>query len=388
MNELEQMCAACTREGTDGLALATVVKVDGSAYRHSGARMLIFSDGRRIGSISGGCLEADVVERARTVVRERHAHSMTFDTRTVEGRLMYDLGCNGAVTILIEPLADPRVSSALAALNQCAQNRRFGVLATVFRADDESHVGDRILITSSDGAIVLNSLAQEDLAAMEEDLCLWSPLYAAESKTYSVGGENIEVLIDSVVPPIQLIIAGAGEDVKPVARLGETLGWQVSIGDPRGSLLTPDRFPPPARLMTGQPSGILAATTLDTLTAVVLMSHNYSLDLEWLEALARVEIPYIGLLGPRRRSRQLLKDLESSGTTIDPERVYSPVGLDIGSEAPAEVALAVVAEIQAVMRSTNGGHLRDRAGALHGSPQAAETDLETPFVRSECPAWR
>jgi xanthine dehydrogenase accessory factor len=177
----------------------------------------------------------------------------------------------------------------------------------------------------------------------------------------------VEVFVEVIQPPLALTIFGTGDDAIPLANFASLLGWQTTILDYRPAFATPDRFPLADRLLPGRPDAALATLALDERSAVVLMSHNYEQDKAFLYRLLSANVSYIGILGPVKRTDRLLNDLRADGISLADDflaRLHSPAGLDIGSETPEEIALSIIAEIQAAHTLTTGVSLRDRATSL------------------------
>jgi xanthine/CO dehydrogenase XdhC/CoxF family maturation factor len=169
-------------------------------------------------------------------------------------------------------------------------------------------------------------------------------------------------------------VFGAGHDAMPVVRLAKDLGWHVTLVDHRPAYATVERFPDVDRIVIGSRTDAASQLALDRDTLALVMTHNYLRDLEWLEMLLPSPVRYLGLLGPRRRTDQLLADLGEKGIAPSADqlgRLYAPVGLDIGSEGPAEVAMSILAEMQAVMTRHRGGHLRERKRPIHQREELA-----------------
>jgi xanthine/CO dehydrogenase XdhC/CoxF family maturation factor len=308
--------------------LATLVTAEGSSYRRPGARMLVGDDGVRIGSISGGCLEEDLLGHARRVRQTGHAEVVVYDT-TAENDLLWGvgLGCNGVVRILLERLA-PRPAWAA----ELGENLRAG------RATDLSVVWERT------GGNLGTVLAGPDAR----------------------GGAG--VFSERVGPPTSLAIFGAGDDAQPLARLARELGWRVAVADPRPALPTEKRFPGVAQLVLGSADELAARTAPPPGSLAVIMTHHYRHDLPLLRHLLPLPLAYLGLLGPRRRAEKILADAEADGLAITPamrSRLRAPVGLDLGGDSPEEVALSIIAEMRAVLAGRSGRPLRERELPIH-----------------------
>ena len=332
MKEIPAIVRALLAPGAQESALATLVSAEGSSYRRPGARLLLSHDGTRLGSISGGCLEEDVLVRARSVLATGRAEAVVYDT-TSENDLVWGvgLGCHGVVRVLIERLP-PRPPWAVAlAANFTA--RRPTRLAIVHRAREVAPLGTRLATESS-------------------------PALDAGDETF----------LDTLAPPVRLVIFGAGDDAQPLARLAAELGWQVTVADPRAAFATAERFPT-AETVVAAPAGELAARTApDADTLAVVMTHHYVHDVPLLHALLPAPLAYLGLLGPKKRAEKILADLARDGLVITPAeraRLHAPVGLDLGADSPEQVALAIVAEMQATLARRDARPLHARTRPIH-----------------------
>ena len=367
MKELRDIVIAWKQlEDRQTAALATLVKVEGSAYRRPGARMLIASDGKQVGTISGGCLESDVVERSQSVIKTGISILVKYDT-TSEDDLIWGLGlgCQGVAYILIERL--DRDANALHLIEECLSTRQAGAVATVFDVEGTDTVkkGDR-LILKPDGSIVstINDSELENIIRCDLHSVLQQQKSATQAYTLSEG--IIGVFLEVIQPPISLVLFGAGFDALPVVHFAKQLGWYVTLIDPKARPLTKKRFEICDRLILGFPNETEAQKEFNEQTVVVVMSHNYLYDLEFLQTLTPISLKYLGILGPKKRTDRLLQDLKLEGFILKPDsKLYSPVGLDIGADNPEEIALSIIAEIQAVIQNRQGGFLKNRNAPIH-----------------------
>jgi xanthine/CO dehydrogenase XdhC/CoxF family maturation factor len=350
---------------TEQAILATVVKTLGSSYRRPGARLLLTATGHRAGSVSGGCLEEDLIRKAFWLT-EKGPALRRYDT-TPDGDIQPDdapavttasgfgLGCNGIVHVLLE-----RVSQAqpglLNLLDQVHQTRRPASVAHLLAPSE--FVGQHLAVNCQadashnlSNAALLQSLLKEQSAS------------ATNRVTHLDSGH--EVFFETLTPPTRLLIFGAGDDAVPLTELARQLGWQVSVFDGRSHYARSEKFPA-AQLVSVRPSETPAASLqIDPWTVAVTMTHSYTQDLNNIRALAGEPLAYLGVLGPRNRTTQLLSEAGIETTLL--ENIHSPMGLDIGADGPEQVALSVIAEIQASLNSRNGGSLRARSGSIHSA---------------------
>jgi xanthine/CO dehydrogenase XdhC/CoxF family maturation factor len=372
MKELQDIVAAFKKVEGGGTvaALATLVKAQGSTYRRPGARMLMTSQGQMVGSLSGGCLEGDVFEQAQAVMTSGKPIVVQYDTTSDEDIIWgLGLGCNGIVQILLERLEQESPFNHLAFLTECLRLRQVGVLATVFHVEGqvEAQVGTRLMI-NPDGT--LNSdIENADLVAQVRDDA-WKAFEDSRSqvKAYPLPTGKAEVFIEVIQPPVPLMIFGAGHDAVPLVRLGQELGWYVTVVDTRIIETTRERFQSANEVILSRPETLEERIHVNNRTMAVVMTHNYLHDLELLKTLLPSPVGYLGILGPKSRTGKLLQDLQEQGITPTEkqlQRLYSPVGLDIGADSPEEIALSIVAEIQAVLANHSGGSLRNKQGPIH-----------------------
>lgn len=323
-------------------ALATVVGVRGSTYRGLGARQLVGADGSGVGTVSGGCLDADLIEVARQVIESGTPRLIEFDlTADDEAVWGWGIGCNGATELVVEPA--PVVVHLIDSLREARRP------VVVIHHLDAERVGEKSLVSPEDDGPYAGVAAE----AVEE----------GRNRVDEVMGER--VMVELVGAPRRLIVCGAGHDAVPVVRLAGELGYETVVVDDRRQFLATDRFPAAAQLVQADPRHLAEAVDLDGAASVVIMSHNYLRDLDYLESVLGRHLSYIGVLGPGERLSRLLDDLAERG--IEPDlhdlaALHGPAGLDIGAEGPTEIAWSVLSEITAVRRHRRAGFLRDRKG--------------------------
>jgi xanthine/CO dehydrogenase XdhC/CoxF family maturation factor len=380
-------------------ALATIVAVEGSSYRREGARLLLEASGEATGVLSGGCLERDLARAAAEVISGGAARTLVYDLTAEEEAIWgLGLGCAGRVTLLVEPFAGAAGLALEAALAAAIEERREVRVATVYEAEGSSaaigerHFGFQTKQSKDQGFIEGKGEDQDKdfderknesresrggaLGWVDEARPALAALApgSARSTRLAVGdGSFVSVLLESIVPPVQLVVLGAERDVVPLARLGAEMGWECVVVDSRAGAGAEDRFAGVARLVAAAPRELRAAVTLDSRSAVVVATHRYLDDLALLGELALVPaLGYLGLLGPEKRRARLVADLTRLGVVLDPERLRGPAGLALGGRSPHEVALAIVAEIQAALSGGSGLPLARAAAA------AAEAECAVP----------
>jgi xanthine dehydrogenase accessory factor len=367
MTELQTIVTAFNQiPSGQQVALATIVHTSGSVYRRSGARLLITETGQCVGVISGGCLENDVVEQSQSVLAIGKPKFVVYDAIANENLLWgLGLGCKGLVQILIEPLHSSH--NPLDLIANCLSHRQTGVLATVFRTEGLTTPIASHLMLYPNGDIVHNL---QDALLID---CLIADthraFHACQSTVvhYDFPTGSADLWIEVIQPPIPILIFGAGQDAIPVAQFAKALGWHVTVVDHRPAYANRERFPMVDQIKIIRSENGLGTMPIDSRTAAVLMTHDYFNDRELLKVLLPSPVRYLGLLGPKHRTKQLLEDLNSEGLVMHShaDYLYAPVGLDIGAETPESIALSIVSEIQAVFANRTGGALRDRNAPIH-----------------------
>jgi len=373
MNEVAAILEGIDRlwQAGEEAAIATVVRVQGSAYRKPGARMLITPGGaQRIGSVSGGCLEGDIARRAWQLTEGGRATVLRYDsTDEDDGLWGLGLGCNGVIEILVERLSPGDAMVEL--LRRSLIERQTGVIATIFAAEAPAsiRISSRVLLNES-GQIIADS---DRLSDQIPQIVITAKQALDHRRTmlgkYTHQGGEIHALLEVIEPPMSLVIFGAGWDAIPMAAAGKALGWRVIVVDRRAAHAKPERFAMADQVIVCRPDEATSRVPMDERTAAVLMTHQYPDDLGYFRAALESDAAYIGLLGPAKRRDRLLRDLrEVERYTPDPLRlacVRGPMGLDIGAENAAEIAAAVVAEITAVRMGRTGEALKDRNAPIH-----------------------
>jgi xanthine dehydrogenase accessory factor len=303
VKSLQQIIRRVTENPSRSWALATLVQTEGSTYRKPGARLLVDSDGCTLGVLSGGCLEEEIGRQGQIVVERSSPVLLSFDTKRL-------YGCDGRLKILVEPVPAAEPNG-----NLITEIGRF--------------LGDRRVCR---------------IRACFEGVTLGSDLLDVEALV----AERPGLLIDTLPLPVRLLLFGTGPEIEPISQFAGNLGWVV------------ERF--------GHPSELDEEFRPDGQTAALIMTHNFGRDLLALDRLVPLQLRYVGLLGPRKRHAELLARLSDyRPLDLDAYRktLFAPSGLDIGSEAPEEIALAIVSEVAAVLSNRHGGFLRERKDDIH-----------------------
>jgi xanthine/CO dehydrogenase XdhC/CoxF family maturation factor len=349
-------------------ALATVVLVEGSSYRRAGARMLVTEDGQLTGAISGGCLEGDALRKARLAMAQSKPMLVTYDTTDDDdAKFGVGLGCNGIIHILIEPIFPENENSPINLFKHFLSKREPVVLITMFSLDNRqaAQPGTSLLMTAdklTKGSIPDDEIRDLLLADARDVLKNGNSV----TKTY-VYGNGYTCFIELLQPAVSLIIFGAGNDAIPMVQFASVLGWQVTLVDGRANYAVPERFPLAKKIIIAKPEQALSQLIFDGRTVMVLMTHNYNYDMAMLRRLLPLQLSYVASLGPKKRLQRMLDELQDEGMDLTNEQlnsIYGPAGIDIGSENSDEIALSIIAEIQAVLNKRIVSSLRDKT-AVH-----------------------
>jgi len=350
------------------MILITLARVQGSSYRQPGARLLVCSDGTYVGGISAGCLEADLLRKASWLIRNGSVierYSTLFEEST---EIPFGLGCGGVLDILLEPAGTPECQALLKAIESALSGREHlvatwpptpdsGMMRAVFRADGE-------LVFSSEG------LSSESLTQVRIK-CLHHP-------DLEVG----EVFVERLVPPQRLIVFGAGDDAKPLVTMASLLGWRITVVDGRGRLASKSRFPENnVEVTTDIKSAIHKLNSRD---AVVIMTHSYEQDSDYLTSALPLRPSYLGLLGSRQRSSLLIAGAAAKldmSVSECCEYICAPIGFDIGGEGPEVIALAILAEAQAC--STGKGTSSRKLSAEHVQRSLSDSKSQI-YAQAQC----
>lgn len=370
MKEIEDILRAykASQEAGKKVALATVVHVEGSSYRRPGARMLVTEDGEMTGAISGGCLEGDALRKALLAIIQQQNKLVTYDTTDDDdARIGVQLGCNGIVHILFEPIDPASPYNPIRLLEQVMEKREDAVLVTLFRLNQAASQPGTCLRYS--GNNFNGSLEDGPLkTAIVHDVL---EVFSSKQGIVKQYGDEKPVLhgfVELLKPPVSLVIAGAGNDAMPLVEIARIQGWHTTVVDGRAIYATPARFPDARRVIVSKAAEVLDKVNIDERTVFVLMTHNYNYDLALLEILLQKEVTYIGTLGPKKKLERMLEELAAKGVSVGDEqkaRIHGPVGLDIGAETAEEIALSVAAEIKSVLSERTGAPLREKNGPIH-----------------------
>lgn len=357
------------REQEIECVLATLVHVEGSSYRRAGARMLVDEFGNITGAISGGCLEGDALRKALHALHQQHNKLVTYDTSDENDAVIgAQLGCNGIIQVLFEPINYEEVLNACELLKIVINQKKPGAIVVQFNPDKSKlQPGTKMII--SENLEVVGSKPKEELFTYILKQARKSLENSNTNFTeYLLAGEIQHIFVQNYQPPVKLIIVGAGNDAQILAQQADWLGWEVVVTDGRPTHANKERFAS-CQIFISKPEQTLENIEVDNRSYFVLMSHNYNYDIAVLKLLLKEKIiPYIGILGPLKKYQRMLKDLKEQGFQVNHEdlnKIYSPVGLEIGAETPAEIGLSILAEIQSVITGKSARPLREKSSPIH-----------------------
>lgn len=370
----------CRTNGSD-CVLATVVHVEGSSYRRAGARMLIDELGNMTGAISGGCLEGDALKKALLALHQNQNKLVTYDTSDENDAVIgAQLGCNGVIQVLFEPIDFEKETNPLTLLRKGFESKLNHVIGTFFHLDKSIDQRGTVLLMNEELKIHSSIHCKDLIGQLKLDA--QEVLRNRESifREYRQDDQSHFVFLEAFTPPPHLVLVGAGNDAQLLAQMADILGWDVTVTDGRDTHANKERFSA-CSVIVSRPEQVLENLETNDRTAFVLMTHNYNYDLAVLKTLLEInDIPYIGILGPKKKFDRMLKELKDQCCPVSNEnlkRIYAPVGLDLGAETPSEIGLSILSEIQAVLTGTDADFLKNRNGPIH---KTKNNDLKTVII--------
>jgi len=381
MKQLKQILAAYDAAIHAGKksALAAVVHLDGSSYRRPGARMLVSDEGELTGAISGGCLEGDALRKALLVLNQQQSKLVTYDTSDEDDAAIgIQLGCAGVIQVLFEPIQPSNPDNPIQLLRKAVAIRQQSVLVTLFSLENKRNEQPGTCLLMEANGNISGSIPYPEIEQfVMEDVHAAMANKQSAFKQY-VGNEfSITAFIEFLQPPVSLVVIGAGNDAIPMMQMADTIGWDVRVVDGRNTHAKPERFASACQVLVSKPEKVLEQIPIDDQTVFVMLTHNYKYDLAMLKALLPKDIPYIGMLGPKKKLERMLDELRDGGMTITDdmlEKVFGPTGLEIGAETAEEIALSIIAEIKAVLCNKPGGMLRYKEDVIHSREETRITE--------------
>lgn len=351
-------------------ALVTVVHLDGSSYRRPGARMLVNEDGKITGAISGGCLEGDAQKKALFTISEQKNVLFTYDTsKEDDSEMGIHLGCEGLIQVLFEKIDSGKADNPIELLRKALSVRQKAVAVTLFDLDnkEKEQLGTCLLLQEDgtiSGSIPLSQFENSILKDLNEVMQNEESIF----KQYKSGQESVTAFFEFIYPPVSLVVLGAGNDAIPLMKFADVLGWDFRIIDRRDTHANKERFPLASQTLVANPDVALNYISYDKRTFFVLVTHSYKCDYYFLKSLCAADVPYVGILGPKKKLNRMLGELKEGGVPLNQAKIstiFSPTGLDIGAETPEEISLSIIAEIQAVLKGKKGGMLTLKEEVIH-----------------------
>jgi len=347
------------------LVLLTVVETEGSTYSKAGHRIVLTGTGEFQGLVSGGCLEGDLAGHAREVLAAGRAQLLTYDLRD-DGADIFGLGigCNGLFRLLLQPLLPASGYAPFAAIAAGLLGDTPAMSATVVRSNDPALPAGATLVTGADGPAGWE-LPSAWQAQLMRGCTARAGARRAELAREESGGREAGVLYAALRPLPRLLVLGAGLDAVPLIDMASRLGWRVTVADHRPAQLARGDLGAAGQVLAAAPGELPRHIDPAHFTAAVVMTHHLDSDRAWLAALSRTALPYIGLLGPAQRRARLLAGLGPAADALG-TRLHGPAGLAIGADSPEAIALAVLAEIHAVLAGRLDLVARSRIAAGNG----------------------
>jgi len=346
-------------ESVERVAVATIVRTRGSSPREVGARMLVRPDGETEGTVGGGCGEAEVWRAALEVIEDAQPRMVVVDL-TNEIAMSSDGVCGGILDIFVEPWQRSRVELA-GTLRQAVNCRRSAVVATVVSRSRglPVNLGEKLLIVDgrlSTGGFGWDVLQERVMEAVPEVVAGGESAW----RTFTFDAGQVGMFFELAVPRPSLVIVGAGHVAMPIARVGRLLDFEVVVIDDRPSFATRDRFPDADQIIVDDFLVALDQVELTPSTYVVLVTRAHTHDVHVLRHIISKPAGYIGMIGSRRRVFAVFKLLREEGIPLeDLMRVHAPIGLDIKTETPGEIAISVGAELLKVRRGGGAASISD-----------------------------
>lgn len=367
MKEIQEILKKISQFGANEKAiLATVVDVVGSGYRRPGARMLIDENGYSVGTVSGGCLEADVLERAKKVLETDEPIIITYDTTKDENSVFgLSMGCRGIVRILLEPFE--KESLLLRVLQIASENHEREFIGTLISSNNNSFVGGRIFYDKIEQFNFKNlpNVLENTNKVISDCEKFFEENQSAEVREYKIGENVFELFFENINPPVNLLLFGAGYDALPLIDFAKKIGWRVTAIDHRATFANERRLPEADGIIVSNSEDLPDEIFADENSVAVIMTHNYNRDREILRRLMNSKCQYIGALGPKKRTEKMLAEIGENFNEKQLAKLHAPIGLDIGADTPEAIALSIIAEIQAVLSGRKGGFLRNRQGSIY-----------------------
>jgi xanthine/CO dehydrogenase XdhC/CoxF family maturation factor len=338
-------------------ALVTITRTRGSTFRRAGTSMLVLRDGQMVCELSGGCPQRDIVWRAQQAMESGEPALVSYG-RESNYDVMIETGCGGELDVLVEPWRQPEDVAFLDAIHELRTRRLPGTMASLFAREGNALARRPMRLVHGGDAVWTNFDDHDIKERMLADMPTPSRIVThAETRQVETAGQRYDVLLESLHPPHALVIIGDGASARMLAQLSRQLGWQTTHISTHADAAQHSHG---ADHVYVSPHALTSEVTLDALTSVVVMTHRIEQDLAYLSPLMETPVRYIGVIGSRERARQIHQALPRTSN-----RLHVPAGLDVGSETPQEIALAIAAEILATRNGRSGGSLIDTQRSIH-----------------------
>jgi xanthine/CO dehydrogenase XdhC/CoxF family maturation factor len=381
VNELVEQLRHCWGR-LEPCVVATIIRVDGSAYRREGSRCLVLAGGDIVGIVSGGCVEQEIRLQAEEVLESGEAKIVTYDFRQQGDDVWgFGVGCNGAITVLLERFDPVRSREQARALLDDLEQRdtcdRPYYAVTVVRCGGEATVG-RLALPMTPPALAANAVWRPELAGercepsrrwqLPEAAAGFPPLPASTAAALvccELGGVSAELFVERIQPPPTLVIVGTGADASLLSQMAKRHGWRVWIAYHETAGASKAAFPEADRIVHG-PRADFSALPLGADHYVAVMAHNLDIDQAALRDLLPKPVAYVGLLGSKDRIARMMERLGAEKDSFSPEwsgKLHAPIGLDIGAQTPEDITLSIMAELIACRNGRSGGSMRLRQGS-------------------------
>jgi xanthine/CO dehydrogenase XdhC/CoxF family maturation factor len=308
------------------------------------------------------------LRKALLVMTEKRSRLVTYDTMDDDdAKFGVGLGCNGIIQVLIEPIDDTDPNNPIQYLKAINEKRQKNILITLFSLQDKKDPQyGTCLLLREDGSVIDHAPVLKDVLIADANEALINQ--ASSFKNYISNNNNLTAFIEVIMPPVSVIIIGAGNDVMPVVDMAEILGWETTVVDGRANYAKKERFVSACQVLISKPEQALEQIAIDEHTVFLLMTHNYNYDMAMLKQLLQKNISYIGMLGPKKKRERMLNELKEEGLVFTEQQLsvlHSPVGLDIGAETSEEIAVSILAEIKALFAGKDVQSLRTIKEVIH-----------------------
>ena len=333
-------------KGEIACAMVMVVYVEGSSYRRNGARMLVSEDGFWEGGISGGCLEGDALKKARMSILKLTPSLVRYDTTEDDDhQIGVGLGCNGIIDVMFIPVDFKDKNNPVEILRNNDSYLEKPLITITKSNKNQELLGHMFYFDSKESLRFLQETV--NIESLTEEIQILE-----KSKNYNFGNET-RLFVEFLPKPISVYLFGNQYDIYPLIELLNTLYWNFII------VSEPSKIRNSAGLHIISPNDFDIAL-LANHSAAILMSHSLETDKKNLKKIGNSNVKYIGMLGPKSRSERILEELTIENVVLDTNKIFAPVGLDLGANTPEEIALSIVSEIKAVFNDRKGGFLKDR----------------------------